>query len=31
MEGGKMKSREQIIDEAAERALNLLKTGQRRA
>jgi hypothetical protein len=31
MEGGKMKEREQIIDEAAEKAFTLLKTGQRRA
>jgi hypothetical protein len=29
--GGKMKTREQIIDEAAEKAFTLLKTGQRRA
>jgi hypothetical protein len=31
MEGERMKTREQIIDEAAEKALTLLKTGQRRA
>jgi hypothetical protein len=31
IQGGKMKSREQVIDEAAEKAFQLLKTGQRRA